>query len=80
MKRAFCDLCGGEPTDPSINDQWHYPVPVKTREHHGAKCVVRVAWIFTDHPRGFGGPPDLCRACAIAMLEGLVKAKREEQP
>jgi hypothetical protein len=79
MLKKFCDLCerpalrelsvevakafGPERVDEEFN-------PIQARVN------VRAVFTFTNHPSGFGGPPDLCAHCAMILLAELQEQMR----
>jgi hypothetical protein len=80
MKKVFCDLCEEPAWDLAarvevvqhIGEEYNSASPgnilpvVKQ-----CKLVVRPVLSFTDHPAGFGGPPDICRNCLCRLLNAL---------
>jgi hypothetical protein len=65
MVKHFCDLCG-RPEQPQAN------IAAKATTVTVGTIVVRAIWTLEGHPTGFGGPPDLCGDCRVAMLKSLV--------
>lgn len=72
MKKPFCDICGAPALETLGNIRASIPVGEPRRgyetERDGSGCdkvrqcvaVALVHFTFDCHPKGFGGPPDLC--------------------
>lgn len=79
MTKNFCDLC----EKPAATRDLRRSAVAKfgrPYQPHGdgqtkrqATVVVTANFSFQNHPTGFGGPPDLCEECAVALVLALAK-------
>ena len=72
MTEHFCDICG-KPTKGferigTISQTTKHTVKCDSK----AKIEVRLSFGFIGHSTGYGGPPDLCSECTLALLEDMV--------
>jgi hypothetical protein len=75
MTKRFCDLCGSVALVPG--EDWKNECIVKSGENAKARIVAQVILRFQGHPRGYGGPPDICHKCALVLVEGIVRKQTE---
>jgi len=90
VEKRFCDICEApaEAYDHKVEIKKpigdHYQA-YKSDSAGGVqgvwqcKIVLRPVVTFEEHPRGFGGPPDLCRECLTGLLNDL-RASLETGP
>ncbi len=82
MIKKFCDLCEQPATTkelrrecaakfgrPYISFRTDGPASGKIQ----TLITVSAGFGFRDHESGFGGPPDLCEACAAKLVKELGK-------
>jgi len=69
--RNFCDICG-EPAEVGVTSAGS----IIAHSMDGNSFVVRTSCGFSNHPTGFGGPPDLCRKCFYGLLVKLAEAQK----
>lgn len=84
-KRHFCDLCDAPAVDGLHAKSTELPVGEPVREYRSHRsgggteglyqtyAIASVHFSFRDHKTGFGGPPDLCRACASKLVKQLLE-------
>lgn len=65
MIKQFCDICD-LPADIKLREGKIFTTPLKC--DGGAKIDLRIKLGFVSHSMGFGGPPDLCKACYKLLL------------
>lgn len=90
MHKRFCDIC-----DTLIPNGRIHTVEVDReigepyRSYAGSslfeklvtqKIHAKVIFTISNHPTGFGGPPDLCDKCVHDFLVTLEESRREEKP
>lgn len=78
MTKRFCDLCGKEANADLPMERWGSGRLIENGEHQGAQARVRIVFSFVGHPRGFGGPPDLCEECACALVRGILSEENHD--
>lgn len=82
--RRFCDLCGKPAEEQRTLEIFHAFGPEREDEEynkHRTQIRVSVNFGFRDHPRNFGGPPDLCGVCLLNLVDEVKKhAERNAKP
>jgi hypothetical protein len=77
MTKIFCDICG-EPAChkmKSVENETPFGLAHRQAIPEGlVQCKIKtsVVFCFVNHQSGFGGPPDLCRACAAKLISELL--------
>lgn len=80
MTKKFCDICGDPAEELKHGSALGHPVCDPFIAYHdGAermlqtKITVSIRFGFEQHPKGFGGPPDLCHKCAVKLATEAAK-------
>jgi len=77
MKKSFCDICG-EPANDGIDRAYSEleigaPYGWSAAEpERQCRIVAKITFGYVDHSTSFGGPPNLCRACAVDLAAAVV--------
>jgi hypothetical protein len=92
MKKSFCDICGEPAVEGLHGKRALLPVGEPVKEYRcrsdGGGCegtfktmaTASIHFGFTDHPTGFGGPPDMCRACAGKLAQMIADEIGKAKP
>lgn len=83
MTKNFCDICDTPACKPvhtmrEIGELHNLYTCGGGERTTRTKILTTVNFCFQDHPKGYGGPPDLCKKCAVSLLAQMI-AELEKQ-